>query len=239
MNSLGQLKDIGTGRRIFLIGNGPSLADMDMDRLKGETTIAMNRIPMLYHRTTWRPTYYFFCSSNCCDPRWGNEWSKSIHEACECEETTPFVWSQFREAIEARAGKLHRRTQFFRAITERGAGNIHSFSTDANATLDKSGTSMNVALQLAYYMGFDKTYLIGCDSNWKSATNTTQTGDPNHFDTNYQASIADGAQEFRSVNSTHEIAAHYFQTAGKEIYNAGENSAITAYEKIELNSILK
>ena len=32
-------------------------------------------------------------------------------------------------------------------------------------------------------MNFDEVYVIGCDSNWETATNTTKTeeGDINHF----------------------------------------------------------
>ena len=39
-----QYKDIHKGKRVFLIANGPSLKDTNLDLLKDEITIAMNRI---------------------------------------------------------------------------------------------------------------------------------------------------------------------------------------------------
>ena len=64
MNVIFDLKDIGIGKRIFLVGNGPSLNDMNLDLLENEYSIAMNRIELIYPKTKWRPTYYIFCSSN-------------------------------------------------------------------------------------------------------------------------------------------------------------------------------
>ena len=57
-------KDKHKNERVFLLGNGPSLAETDLNLLKKENTIAMNRISMIYDKyKDWRPTYYFFCSS--------------------------------------------------------------------------------------------------------------------------------------------------------------------------------
>ena len=63
-NEISKLENIGLGKRIFLIGNGPSLNDMNLDLLENEDTIAMNRIELIYPKTKWRPTYYVFCSSS-------------------------------------------------------------------------------------------------------------------------------------------------------------------------------
>src|SRR5262245_12870616 len=45
-----------SGRRGFVIGNGPSLKTTDLDRLRNEITIASNRIYLAYSETNWRPT---------------------------------------------------------------------------------------------------------------------------------------------------------------------------------------
>ena len=51
MNVIFDLKDIGIGKRIFLVGNGPSLNNMNLDLLENEYSIAMNRIELLYPTT--------------------------------------------------------------------------------------------------------------------------------------------------------------------------------------------
>ena len=81
-----------------------------------------------------------------------------------------------------------------------------NFQITIEERIDKSGTTMNVVLQLTYYMNFDEVYVIGCDSNWETATNTTKTeeGDINHFHPDYHIHIGDGRTEFNRMNNTHK-----------------------------------
>ena len=240
VNPISHLENIGLGKRVFLVGNGPSINDMNLDLLENEITIAMNRIDLIYPKTKWRPTYYLFCSSNCEDGRWGSKWSKSIINASNEEKTTPLIWSRYKNSIEKNGeGTLPNDTIYLNAFSENAVGNDNCFSTNAWERLDKSGTSMNVALQLAYYMNFSETYIIGCDSNWVTATNTTKTeeGDINHFHPDYHAHIGNGEHEFWRMNTTHLTAKKFYDLADRKIMNAGLNSAITAYEKVEFESL--
>ena len=119
MNVIFDLKDIGIGKRIFLVGNGPSLNDMNLDLLENEYSIAMNRIELIYPKTKWRPTYYIFCSSNCEDNRWGKKWSKSILNACSEEKTTPIIWRRYKNSVERNGdGKLPQKTIWLDSLTE-------------------------------------------------------------------------------------------------------------------------
>jgi len=242
MNNIQHLKGRGKGKRIFLVGNGPSLNDMNLDLLVGEDTLAMNRIELIYPKTKWRPTYYIFCSSNCADSRWGKGWSKSVVKASNHEDTIPLIWHRYKDTIEKNAGKpLHKSTIYLKKFSENSVGSDECFSTNAEERLDKSGTTMNVALQLAYYMDYDEVYLIGIDSNWKTATDTLKSdkGDINHFHPEYHAHIGDGGKEFWRMNTTHKTAKKFFEKKGTKIMNAGLNSAINAYEKIEFESLFK
>lgn len=233
-NGISSLENIGLGKRIFLVGNGPSLNDMNLDLLEGEDSMAMNRINLLYPNTKWRPNYYLFCSSNCEHGEWGKKWSNSILNACSEEKTIPIIWKKFQSSIQRNGGGiLPEKTIWLNSMSENKIGSDLQFSTNAFERLDKSGTTMNVALQLAYYMNYEEVYIIGCDSNWITAKNTmkTEEGDINHFHPDYHAFIGDGNHEFWRMNTTHLTASKYFKNAGKKIYNAGYNSAITAYEK--------
>ena len=104
INPISDLENIGLGKRIFLVGNGPSLNDMNLDLLENEYSIAMNRIELIYPKTTWRPTWYMFCSSNCEGSQWGDKWSRSILNASNEEKTTPLIWSRYKNAIEKNGG---------------------------------------------------------------------------------------------------------------------------------------
>ena len=57
-------KNIHEGKRVFLIANGPSLAYTNLDLIKDELSIAMNKVSLIYPKNElWRPTYYMFSST--------------------------------------------------------------------------------------------------------------------------------------------------------------------------------
>ena len=96
-----EYKDFHKYERLFLIGNVPSLSETDLNLLKNENTISMNRISLMYNKyKEWRPTYYIYCSTNVNDKRWGNEWLSSVQSALTEKSTTSFVASIFRERID-------------------------------------------------------------------------------------------------------------------------------------------
>ena len=184
-------RDMHRGQRVFLIGNGPSLADTDLDLLENEVTIAMNRVSLIYPKNPrWRPTYYLFSSTNVRHPVWGSAWQSSVREAVSCEGTTSFIARMFKQYIDPT--DEYPQIQWFDSMSEQKpamSGDIspNSFSTNIVDRIDKSGTTMNLALQLVYHMGFDEVVFVGADLGWTGDRGSES--DPNHFDKSYRADI--------------------------------------------------
>ena len=51
------------GKRVFLIGNGPSLNETPMHLLENEFTMCFNRFYLMQERLNWHPSFYM-----CTDP---------------------------------------------------------------------------------------------------------------------------------------------------------------------------
>ena len=60
---LGDFKDIHRSQRAFIIGNGPSLKQTDLSKLKGEFTFGMNRFYLSYPELGFHSTYYVSINS--------------------------------------------------------------------------------------------------------------------------------------------------------------------------------
>ena len=58
LRRLAELKDIHKGKRGFIIGNGPSLKQTDLSRLKDEITFGLNRIYMMFPQLGFGTTYF-------------------------------------------------------------------------------------------------------------------------------------------------------------------------------------
>src|SRR5258706_13282952 len=59
---LAELKDIHKGKRAFIIGNGPSLKQTDLSKLRNEITFCMNRFYLAFPELGFTATY--LCISN-------------------------------------------------------------------------------------------------------------------------------------------------------------------------------
>lgn len=229
---LTRYKDIHKGKRVFLIGNGPSLKKTDLDLIKDEYAIAMNRISLIYPETAWRPTYYLYTADNINNKNWGDEWQKSVNEAVSVPSTTSFVWRLFADRVTDNHNIV-----WVDNVTEWDIAKEGTFSTNAAQWISKTGTSMNVAFQLAYFMGFDEIIVLGCDLNWKTTTGLQE--DPNHFDPNYSARIPDGERERLRMRKTHEYAYSFFKAAGREVYNATIDTLLDIYPLVDYEAIAR
>ena len=238
-----EYKDFHKDERVFLIGNGPSLAETDLNLLKNENTIAMNRISLMYNKyKEWRPTYYIYCSTNVNDKRWGNEWLSSVQSALTEKSTTSFVASIFRERIDPQS--KFNKVNWFSSLSETkpdSKGNIipESFSTNIVNRIDKSGTTMNLALQLAYHMGFKEIIFVGTDLGWTKDVGTKN--DPNHFDKNYRADISNPYKANQQMRNVHKLALSVFNKNKPhvKIYNASIRTVLDVYPIIEFYNYVK
>ena len=231
--------------RVFLIANGPSLADTDLNLLKNETTIAMNRISLIYDKNPdWRPTYYLFSSTNVRHPSWGPAWTDSVRRAVDIPRTTSFIARMFKSTIDP--NNNYPQIKWFDSMSENKptpSGDIleSCFSTDIVERIDKSATTMNLALQLSYYMGFNEIILVGADLGWTADRGTTN--DPNHFDSSYRADIPPEKvyKANHQMRNAHSLAYKIFNEKENKtkFYNASIKTFLDVYPIINYEEYIK
>ena len=226
--------------RVFIIANGPSLKDTNLDLLKDEYCIAMNKISLVYEDTEWRPTYYLYASSNVNNPTWGDSWTDSVQKALKCDKTTSFIAERFKNRIDPKDKYSH--VNWFDSLSETkpnldGDLDPSCFSTDIVERIDKSGTSVNIALQMAYWFGFTEVCFVGADLGW--VKDTGSTNDPNHFDSSYRADISNPEKANYQMRNVHSLALKKFIERGEiSIYNASLKTVLDIYPVIDLEKYL-
>ena len=163
-------------KRIFLIGNGPSLADTPLNMLIGEDTFAMNNIHRIYDKTDWRPKYYLRIDHNPRNPNW-------VEQTIPNLEVVEHAW--LWEAMKDGLPKNHPS----HADMPRGVGswdNVtwiprcekhHYYASDNYQkrgeswhlpTICTAFSGMYPMLQIAALKGYDIIYLLGCDLKYQA-----------------------------------------------------------------------
>ncbi len=216
---LRQFKDIHAGKKCFIIGNGPSLNKMDLRPLRNEVTFGLNRIYLLFPKIGFHTNYLLTVNKLVIE--------QSAHEIADLPMPI-FLSSSARHVMPFTHNVI-----FLKTI----AGE-HRFSLDPGKILWESGTVTYVALQLAYYMGFQKVILIGVDHNFVTkgpANSTVVSGgdDPNHFDPNY---FGKGFKwqlpDLASSELGYHLAKRVYQEDGRQILDATVGGKLTIFPKI-------
>jgi hypothetical protein len=225
---LAALKDVHKGQRAFIIGNGPSLKQTDLTKLKNEFTFGMNRIYLLFPELGFSSTY--FCSIN------------------------DLVIEQFNDDILALpmpkflAWRSHRhfnpqlpinQLPTFVYTTYTGP----RFAHDVRGRVWEGATVTNLALQLAFHMGFKQVILIGVDHNFTSKGEAnkiviSQGDDPNHVSPNYFGKgIRWQLPDLDTSEIGYALALDAYQKAGREVLDATVGGKLTIFPKADYNSL--
>ena len=118
------------------------------------------------------------------------------------------------------------------------------FSCDPRVSIHQGATVTYVALQIAYYLGFSKVALVGCDHNFATkgpAHKLVVSGetDPNHFDPRYFSggdlwqlpSIAESEESYLR-------AKRFYEYDQRIIYNCTFGGKLELYPRISLDNFL-
>ena len=192
------------GETCFVMGNGPSLNEMDLDLLQGQTVFGSNAAYLLYDRVSWRHRYYFSCDSRVL-PDHAAE-IVAMHESNpDMELFFPVVlhhWDGTNRVDPTEAYLPRARNRyFFRPIPISGYNlPFTAVSADMNQGLIMPFTVTVNMIEAAAYMGFATIILIGCDTsyvipddviaegpeiNGERSLLTSRSDDPNHFHPDY------------------------------------------------------
>jgi hypothetical protein len=229
LNSLRRLtglKDSHRGERCFIIGNGPSLKQTDLSKLRDEYTFGLNRIYLLFPElgfsTSFLVTVNWLVLEQCAD------------EILSMPATKFLPW-RFRNRMNP---DLLQSTVFIQTELSK-----ECFSPDVRRPLWTGATVTYVAMQLAFHMGFAKVILVGVDHSFttqgKPHTEVTSQGDdPNHFSPDY---FGKGFKwqlpDLETSEIAYRLARQAFEADGREIVDATIGGKLTVFPKVDYSSL--
>lgn len=209
------------GDRCFILGNGPSLKKTDLSLLRDEYTFGLNRIYLLFPEIGFTTTYFVAINT-------------LVIEQCSAEInalTLPkFLTWRGRKWIVDDPNTMLLDTDYTLPAT---------FSEDVSGRVFEGSTVTYVAMQLAFYMGFEEVILIGVDHSFKTegAPNLTvvSEGDdsdhfaPDYFGKGFRWQLPDlEASEF-----AYEMAREAYERGGRRILDATLGGNLYVFPKVD------
>ena len=234
------LKDAFKGERCVIIGNGPSLNQMDLTLLADVPTFAVNGIFYAQEKMGFEPTFYVV------------EDNAVMADNTEQIRDYRAKWKLFPTIYRKHIGEADN-VVYFRM----NRGFYHSesphycvprFSTDA-ANRVYCGQSVTIInLQLAYHFGFTDVALIGMDFSYTIPTSAEREGDiltsteddPNHFHPEY---FGKGKKwkdpKLDRVLANYELAKRMYEADGRRIVNATVGGHLEVFPRVGYEAFLR
>lgn len=212
-------------QRCFIIGNGPSLRQTDLSKLRGEYTFGLNRIYLLFPELGFSTTYLVSVND-------------LVLEQCAGElQNLPlpkfFTW---------RARLWFRRDRDITYLDTDYTGD-EDFCSIITGRMFEGFTVTYIALQLAFQMGFTEAILVGVDHNFVTQGTPNQAiisqgDDPNHFAPNYfgkgfKWQLPDLAGSERA----YKMASQAYTQTGRRVLDATIGGKLAIFPKVEFSSL--
>ena len=221
-----EFKNKHQGQRCVIIGNGPSLNKMDLSFLKNEICFGMNKIYLGFEKWNFLPKYYVAVNSLVLEQN-----AKQIQEI----PCTKFISNRGIPYIEPQEDIVFVRTYPYQG---------KNFSTNPAEGLQEGNTVTYVAMQLAYYMGFETVILIGVDHSFVAKGQpheevTSQGEDLNHFHPDYfSKGVKWHLPDLLGSEKFYKIAYAHFWINNRQIIDATVNGNCTIFPKENYKNLL-
>lgn len=223
-NRLEALRDIHRGKRCFIIGNGPSLKQTDLTRLKNEYTLGQNRIYLAFPEIGFATSYYLSVND-------------LVIEQC-ANEIQGLAMPRF-VSWRARKWLKPQENLYFIHTTYTG----EKFATDIRERVWEGGTVTYTSLQVAYFLGFSQVILVGVDHSYvtqgkPNATVVSEGDDPNHFHPGY---FGKGFRwqlpDLIQWEDAYRLARRTYEADGRSVIDATIGGKLQVFPKVDYESL--
>ena len=217
-------KDKYKGKKAVILCNGPSLLETDLGMLEGTFTFGLNKINLLFDKSSFRPSCIV--------------------------AVNPFVIEQNAGFYNATDIPLFLDSHGFGLVSARRTvcflqtSGQPGFARDCSWSINQGHTVTYIAMQLAFHMGFHEVALVGCDHNFSTKGNANEVAvaddvDTNHFDPNYFAGgVKWHLPDLFESEVAYTRAKNMYQAFGRRIVNSTEGGKLDVFQREGLADFL-
>lgn len=229
-----QWRQTYAGGRVFVLGNGPSLADFDRSALSGEMVIVMNS----FDRCAWKNDVNIV--AHCIGEHQSSQaWSaKEISSSINGTHSASY-WLDISSYLQIGCIDSSKSVHYVLPVFEPGLWGARPFELHAPTLAYQ--TTAQLAIQVAIYMGFEEVLLVGFDHDWLASRDYL-----NHFySMEKDATDSIGTMRYLDIiNFMQRMWTIYYsmravaERAGVTVVNLSSTTCLDVFERREVGSYL-
>lgn len=239
-----ELKNKYYGKRCFLIGNGSSLNQMDLTKLKNEYTFVFNFFYLHKDFKLIQPKFYSIMEPLQNLPKAGIDTRKLFQgadSAFKDMDVKVFFRIDSKEYIEKNKFFLNKNVYYL--LPDRGIQKTLITNDDISKYYSFADASIYNAICIAVYLGFSEIYLIGCEYDFilhrgvlKDFYDHELTGQTSRLK---NASNLILAWDLYDYLKAMEKIKNHFAKYNVKIFNAGIGGFTDTFPRVDYNSLFK
>lgn len=228
------------GKRAFIVGNGPALNKHDLSLLDGEYVFGVNSIFLKSRESDFKPTFYVVEDSKV--------YEENADDIAAYDVPFKFFPVDYREKYGAVPGAHYFQMNQGFYLTNSPNHAVPRFSTDMSRELFCGQTVTYLNMQIAFYMGFERIYLIGMDFEYNIPDSHVRKGnhilsttdDPNHFHKDYF-----GVGKTWKDPKLDRVAMNYrqaklaYEAVGRKVFNATIGGKLEIFDRVDYETLLR
>lgn len=233
--SVEKYRNIASMKSCCIVGSGPSLCVEDLELLydKGIPCFGTNRLYKIYSDTRWRADYYAIFDQGLSHDR------QVISEVASYGHDAFFINKEASWEVRTYGRKI------CPVMVDWSRDNLINpqFSMDCAKRIFGIGTVTYCCMQLAYYMGFRKIYLIGMDNKY-TMTHTEdgryfkEIGRPTYFSNLERCDKSIKCGAIWEMNIGYDYAERISERLGFKVYNSTRGGHLETFKRIRLEDWL-
>ena len=211
------LKDKYKGKRCFIIGGSPSLAQLDLTKLNNEYTFCNNRGYLLKEKGLNHSTFYVLADKNLVE-------KDKLMDDYESDFCSKFFVAGILNFPDHKFDTTYYDFGFIKS---------RSFTPDLTLMLNEGETIIYHTIQIAYYLGFSEIYIIGVDLDF--------TKIKGHIHKETQNEIQ--RQKDISIKTQHimleymKYATDFIESHNRHIYNASPVGIVDCMKRVRYEEL--
>lgn len=227
-----KFKNIYEGQDCLIVCNGPSLKDTNLGLFAGMPTFCVNSTFILQDELDFTPEFFTVEDNHVIDD--------NLDNILKMRSGFKFFPHKYREKFGDQEDIYYLQTIWDCYWKSKISHEYPEFSVDVPRGVYTGQTVTYLNLQLAYYMGFKRVFIVGLDFSYsipkgsKIDNNSIdhEDDDPNHFHANY---FGKGRQwhfpKLDSCMSSYSIARERFSRSGREVIDLTKNGRLNVFRK--------
>ena len=249
-------KNAYDGKKCFIIGNGPSVKNINFEDLSNEYTFTVNQFTRFNNFDKINPNFHVFSDERifCLDENVESD-REALKYLNKLEDCNPVIFSKYNSKNYIENSNYFKNLNINYYVDGLVFYEKYELDYDITKQIPWFPTCVDYCIFIAMYMGFKEIYLLGCEctgflkvatiddtdnkKNYSYGYNITKNEEDRIKKQLLNRGSGDELEVWSKILRYYDYIKEFAEKCGVKIINCTDGGILTSFERKKLNDVLK